>query len=35
MQVLIVITSAFGRSFDAFDGAILQGVALVLGHYTP
>jgi hypothetical protein len=32
--VLIVISSAFGRSFDAFDGAILQGVALVLGHYS-
>ncbi len=32
--VLVVITSAFGRSFDAFDGAILQGVALVLGHYA-
>lgn len=32
-QVLIVLTSAFGRSFDAFDGAIMQGVALVLGHY--
>lgn len=32
-SVLIVLTSAFGRSFDAFDGGIMQGVALVLSHY--
>ena len=32
-NVLIVLASAFGRSFDAFDGGIMQGVALVLGHY--
>jgi hypothetical protein len=32
-QVLSVLSAAFGRSFDAFDGALLQGVALVLGHY--
>ncbi|WAX58538.1 Lsr2 family protein [Jatrophihabitans cynanchi] len=32
-NVLIVLTSAFGRSVDAFDGGIMQGVALVLGHY--
>jgi len=32
-SVLIVLTSAFGRTFDAFDGGIMQGVALVLSHY--
>lgn len=32
-NVLIVLTSAFGRGFDAFDGGLMQGVALVLGHY--
>ena len=32
-SVLLVLTSAFGRSFDAFDGGIMQGVALVLSHY--
>lgn len=32
-QVLVVLTSAFGRSYDGLDGAIMQGVALVLGHY--
>jgi hypothetical protein len=32
-NVLIVLTSAFGRCVDAFDGAIMQGVALVLGNY--
>ncbi len=33
-QVVGVLSSAFGRSFDAFDGGIMQGVALVLGYYT-
>ena len=32
-SVLIVLTCAFGRSVDAFDGGIMQGVALVLSHY--
>lgn len=32
--VLNVITGAFGRTYDALDGGILQGVALVLGHYS-
>ena len=32
-RVLVVLTSAFGRAYDAFDGAIMQGVALVLAHY--
>jgi hypothetical protein len=32
-NVLIVLTSAFGRCVDAFDGGIMQGVALVLGNY--
>lgn len=32
-NVLIVLTSAFGLGFDTFDGGIMQGVALVLGHY--
>jgi hypothetical protein len=31
--VLVVLTSAFGRSFDAFDGNIMQGVAHVLNNY--
>ena len=33
-QVVGVLSSAFGRSFDAFDGGIMQGVALVLDQYT-
>jgi hypothetical protein len=32
-NVLVVLTSAYGRAFDAFDGALMQGVALVLGNY--
>lgn len=32
-NVLIVLTSAFGLGFETFDGGIMQGVALVLGHY--
>lgn len=32
-NVLIVLTAAFGIGFDTFDGGIMQGVALVLGHY--
>jgi hypothetical protein len=32
-NVLVVLTSAYGRAFDAYDGALMQGVALVLGHY--
>jgi hypothetical protein len=32
-NVLVVLTSAYGRAFDAFDGALMHGVALVLGHY--
>jgi hypothetical protein len=32
-RVLVVLTSAFGRSFDAFDGSIMQGLAFVLGNY--
>jgi|ThiBio_1000_plan_1041568.scaffolds.fasta_scaffold00488_10 hypothetical protein len=32
-RVLVVLTSAFGRAYDGYDGAIMQGVALVLAHY--
>lgn len=32
-SALVVLTAAFGRSFDGFDGALMHGVALVLAHY--
>lgn len=32
-RVLVVLTSAFGRAYDGYDGAIMHGVALVLAHY--
>jgi hypothetical protein len=34
-KVLVVLTSAFGRTVDAFDGSIMQAVAYVLNNYDP
>lgn len=32
-NVLVVFTSAYGRAYDAYDGTIMHGVALVLANY--
>jgi hypothetical protein len=34
-SVLVILLAAFGRSRDAFQGPIMQGLALVLANYGP
>lgn len=34
-SVITVVLAAFGRSVDAFDGALMQGIAYMLANYDP